>query len=99
MIEPLLVFPGCRAGGEFQYHRTPASVGRLEAVGGVGMHLRADEVAIVFLEELDAADNEQAPPSPGIHCRNGMATAFNPPHSPPPLYPPPLPSTVYPRSQ
>src|SRR5260221_12771210 len=77
MIEPLLVFPGCRAGGEFQYHRTPASVGRLEAVGGVGMHLRADEGGIVYLEELDAADNEQAPPSPVIRCRKGMATAYS----------------------
>jgi hypothetical protein len=70
MIEPLLVFPGCRAGGEFQYHRTPVSARRPEAVGGVGMHLRADEVAIVYLEQLDDLDRHG--------CLTGLTTRGDP---------------------
>jgi hypothetical protein len=37
-------------------HRTTASANRLVTGGGVGIHLRADEVAIVYLEQPEVLD-------------------------------------------
>src|SRR5579863_2658381 len=69
MIEPSLVFPGCRAGGGFQYQRW-LQQRRPEAVGVVGMHpVRARSKACPVRVQASLGQLRDAKPGASLTLR------------------------------